>query len=604
MLQRAAPTAFAPSTLQTDLVEFAKTVVQRPPFAGLRLRRMNVDGPAFQTGRALFLVLFSRSGTMRHGCAWLSAIVLTAVGLSASTSADDTAPPEPEPLIVKAYAVADLATPVSNATRGPRSADLESLVDLIELRTGSDCWSEGGGEGTIVAHEKSLSLIVRQTASAHERIAELLSELRSTLELAIVVDVRIISGDLAACEFETELGTSPFGLVDEEARSNLLDSVQEHIGLKVLHAPKVTALNGQSASLTIGNDLKLSLNSVVTGDHRYVRVWMDVATAEASYHNELLIPDGCTAVRELESAKSWMLVTTQVLHSHEPEEAAPGGLPERSAERFLVPAEELDGEVTSFRNERVPLIEPEETRVAAATLRWRAAESVPQRVESQPRPGATAGWVRRFEAQRIAPGEPATASTAEVEFAAPPLYSPLAPDTIHRGAVSHPRLILRMITPSDGKESAPTENDADEEDAEKGPPVAIRSVEPEHVISNFRLAPPNFDAAWTAGDARASECGDCNGVTSRRDRFVTPASAIDDYAPPVDHFTAAARGLEREGLNDLATELRHIADRARLKRLIKEIDRQIEHLNAEKERLQEARPPAPFVFESAVELDR
>jgi hypothetical protein len=543
---------------------------------------------------------------MSQGCAWLSAIVFTTVGLGSAMAADDTAPPAPESLKIITYAVADLATPVSNPSAGERSADLEALIDLIVLRTGSDCWSEGGGEGTIAAYEKTLSLVVRQTPSAHERIADLLSELRTTLELAIVVDVRIISGDLAACEFETELGTSPFGLVDEEAKANLLESVQENLGLNVLHAPKVTALNGQSASITIGNALSMNLSSVVTGDHRYARVWLDVTTGGQSHRSELLIPDGCTAVRELEPGKSWMLVGTQVLHSREPEEAVPASFPERSAERFLVPAEEPESDVTTFRNGPAPLIDPDDVRVAAATLRWRAAEPVPQRIEDQPRLGAIPRWIGQFEAGPIAPGEP---SFTDPGTPLPHLYGPMAPDAVRSDAVSHPRMILRLITPSDDETPAPIAVPVEEQvekEGSKSPPVAVGIREMSTVISNFRIEPPRFDIAWTRSASPLPECTDCNSRHAKHDRFVTPASAEMPYSPPTDQFTAAARLLDQEGLSDLATELRSLSDRIRRERAtrLSEIDREIERLTAEKERLQTIRTPAPFVYESAVELPR
>ncbi|MFA9271089.1 MAG: hypothetical protein ACEQSX_10090, partial [Baekduiaceae bacterium] len=54
-------------------------------------------------------------------------------------------------------------------------------------------WDVDGGTGTIGTEENTLSLVIRQTSSAHEQIADLLKQLRKLQDLQVTVEVRFIS---------------------------------------------------------------------------------------------------------------------------------------------------------------------------------------------------------------------------------------------------------------------------------------------------------------------------------------------------------------------------------------------------------------------------
>jgi general secretion pathway protein D len=91
------------------------------------------------------------------------------------------------------------AAPGSQMTTGPgglggaASADFDSLIELITSTIASDTWAEnGGGEAEIRAFPTNLSLVVSQTQSVHEEIADLLEQLRRLQDLQVTIEVRFI----------------------------------------------------------------------------------------------------------------------------------------------------------------------------------------------------------------------------------------------------------------------------------------------------------------------------------------------------------------------------------------------------------------------------
>ena len=74
-------------------------------------------------------------------------------------------------------------------------ADFDSLIELITKTVEPDTWKETGGQGdgTIEKFETNLSLVIRQTQEIHEKIAELLEQLRRLQDLQVTIEVRFIS---------------------------------------------------------------------------------------------------------------------------------------------------------------------------------------------------------------------------------------------------------------------------------------------------------------------------------------------------------------------------------------------------------------------------
>lgn len=77
---------------------------------------------------------------------------------------------------------------------GAASADFDSLIELIQTTVAVDTWAaNGGGEGAEIApFPTNLSLVVSQTQSVHEEIADLLDQLRRLQDLQVTIEVRFI----------------------------------------------------------------------------------------------------------------------------------------------------------------------------------------------------------------------------------------------------------------------------------------------------------------------------------------------------------------------------------------------------------------------------
>ena len=76
---------------------------------------------------------------------------------------------------------------------GAASADFDSLIELITSTVAADTWAEnGGGEAEIRPNQLTVSLVISQTESVHEEIADLLEQLRRLLDLQVTIEVRFI----------------------------------------------------------------------------------------------------------------------------------------------------------------------------------------------------------------------------------------------------------------------------------------------------------------------------------------------------------------------------------------------------------------------------
>lgn len=77
---------------------------------------------------------------------------------------------------------------------GGAQADFDSLIDLIISTVATDTWAEnGGGEAEIRPFPTNLSLVVSQTQTVHEEIADLLEQLRRLQDLQVTIEVRFIN---------------------------------------------------------------------------------------------------------------------------------------------------------------------------------------------------------------------------------------------------------------------------------------------------------------------------------------------------------------------------------------------------------------------------
>lgn len=168
-----------------------------------------------------------------------------------------------EALEVRTYPVADLVVPIPPAkTSTLQFAELERY--LREL-TGAQAWNEND---SIKPYEKTLSLVIRQTPSVHDRIAKALNHLRSELDVQTVVEFRVVTGprkEIAAlaAAFPGEFGKSE---VDQ-----LLQLVEESKTLKLVLSPKLTTFSRQTAQIQC-DGRTVQVNATVAADRRSLQL--------------------------------------------------------------------------------------------------------------------------------------------------------------------------------------------------------------------------------------------------------------------------------------------------------------------------------------------
>ncbi len=76
---------------------------------------------------------------------------------------------------------------------GGSQADFGSLISLITSTVDPESWDEVGGPGSISEFENNLSLVISQTQDVHEKIADLLEQLRRLQDLQVTIEVRFIT---------------------------------------------------------------------------------------------------------------------------------------------------------------------------------------------------------------------------------------------------------------------------------------------------------------------------------------------------------------------------------------------------------------------------
>ncbi|NBW86779.1 MAG: hypothetical protein EBR23_08145, partial [Planctomycetia bacterium] len=85
------------------------------------------------------------------------------------------------------------AIPFGSPGAGGRQTDFQSLIDLIQSTIAPTTWDVVGGNGAIKPFETNLSLVVNQTQEVHEKLADLLEQLRRLQDLQVTIEVRFIT---------------------------------------------------------------------------------------------------------------------------------------------------------------------------------------------------------------------------------------------------------------------------------------------------------------------------------------------------------------------------------------------------------------------------
>jgi general secretion pathway protein D len=77
--------------------------------------------------------------------------------------------------------------------KGGQQADFDSLIDLITSTIEQESWTDKGGQGSISPFNTNLSLVISQTQEVHEKISDLLQQLRRLQDLQVTIEVRFIT---------------------------------------------------------------------------------------------------------------------------------------------------------------------------------------------------------------------------------------------------------------------------------------------------------------------------------------------------------------------------------------------------------------------------
>jgi Flp pilus assembly secretin CpaC len=125
----------------------------------------------------------------------------------------------------------------TTAPGGGSQADFGTLINLIQTTIEPDSWQDtGSGTGTIGAFPTNLSIVVTNTQEVHEKIVDLLKQLRRLQDLQVTIEVRFIT-----------LNDSFFERIGVDFDFDLDDNT----GLSVTD---VQALDDSGPSITVGLD--------------------------------------------------------------------------------------------------------------------------------------------------------------------------------------------------------------------------------------------------------------------------------------------------------------------------------------------------------------
>lgn len=226
-----------------------------------------------------------------------------------------------EPMIVKVYSVPDLVATVqvhraapSSFTANPELAQamqqiqlqvqaaqyasvqaasptepsdevtmkLERLKKALRVAAPKTSWADCGGEGEIEVYSEALCLIVRQTASGHEAIADLLLQLRATQDVQIELAVEMVTFDGVA----DDLAAEALRLLNRELSPEEVAQFR-NCGAKTAMSSVLRMANGHSAN-TGHPELPLQFTAVTSADRSIVEFRTEVTVPMGADHPAML----------------------------------------------------------------------------------------------------------------------------------------------------------------------------------------------------------------------------------------------------------------------------------------------------------------------------
>ncbi len=210
----------------------------------------------------------------------MMAVTLTSAGNPVMTERADS-----ERVFVKVYSLADLVAPLHEkqgvshrSTLANWASELQSdtqehlarLKEVVRLALPDESWKNVGGQESIVCYVEKLSLVIRQTATGHRAIEDLLKQLRVSDDFEIELTVEQVGFDRLSDEQGLEL-MPKFGksLAPEE-----LADLRKRLPIVAL--AEVRIANGRTVvGAGVLNGLHLRFTALAAPDRQSVELRLD-----------------------------------------------------------------------------------------------------------------------------------------------------------------------------------------------------------------------------------------------------------------------------------------------------------------------------------------
>lgn len=204
--------------------------------------------------------------------------LVAAIQLRSPTPSPFAMPPE----IAAAMQQVQLQVQMAQSATQPDAPDevtlkLERLKKAVSVAAPRKSWTEEGGEGEIEVYPEALCLIVRQTASGHEAISDLLTQLRATQNIQIELAIEMMTFDGIADEKVAEV----MKLLNREMSAEEVAQFRQ-CGLKSALSSVVHMANGRCANAGLAGELPLQFTAVTGEDRRVVEFRSDLAVPVGS----------------------------------------------------------------------------------------------------------------------------------------------------------------------------------------------------------------------------------------------------------------------------------------------------------------------------------
>lgn len=158
-----------------------------------------------------------------------------------------------ETMVQRMYPVTDLVVPIPEySDDGKQKAAKEllhqELMERIKKSVAPESWEELGGQGTMQFFPLGMSLVIRQSPTAHQKIKRLLIALRRKQGLSITCELRFVS--ISEATYKSLASSKVGGTVypkrlTEQDYKRYLKRISADETTQIMQMPRVTAFNDQ-----------------------------------------------------------------------------------------------------------------------------------------------------------------------------------------------------------------------------------------------------------------------------------------------------------------------------------------------------------------------